>query len=194
MPSSKLERPSGSARIGCCSSLLCNKFEQVKIASGGRCSSMACGSRPPNASGLQRIRSINARLRRTWFKATSQPRLWTGDITSIWTAEGWLYLAVVLDVFSRRIVGWSMKNRMTDELTITAFKNALIRRRPAPGLIFHSDQGSQQCSNRFQSLLKGTGGLQSMSGVGCCSGNCHRVVFRNSEAGAGASRLLQVPR
>lgn len=111
------------------------------------------------------------------FSAEAPDRLWTGDITSIWTAEGWLYLAVVLDVFSRRIVGWSMKNRMTDELTITAFKNALIRRRPAPGLIFHSDRGSQYCSNRFQSLLKGTGGLQSMSGVGCCYDNAVTESF-----------------
>ena len=77
------------------------------------------------------------------FSAEAPDRLWTGDITCIWTAEGWMYLAVVLDVFSRRIVGWSMKKRMTDELTVTAFKNALIRRQPASGLIFHSDQGAQ---------------------------------------------------
>jgi transposase InsO family protein len=81
----------------------------------------------------------------------------------LWTAEGWLYPAVVVDVFSRRIVGWSMTKRMTDELTGTAFKNALIRRQPASGLIFHSARGAQQCSNRFQSLLKGTGGFQSCS-------------------------------
>ncbi len=63
------------------------------------------------------------------------------------------------------------------ELTVTAFRNALIRRQPAPGLIFHSDRGAQYCSNRFQSLLKGTGGLQSMSGTGCCSDNAVTESF-----------------
>ena len=86
------------------------------------------------------------------FSAEAPNRLWTGDITYIRTAEGWLYLAVVLDVFSRRIVGWSMNNRMTDELTVTAFKNALIKRHYVPGIIFHSDRGAQYCSNCFQSL------------------------------------------
>lgn len=111
------------------------------------------------------------------FSAEAPDRLWTGDITYIRTAEGWLYLAVILDVFSRRIVGWSMNKRMTDELTITAFKNALVRRRPAPGLIFHSDRGAQYCSNRFQSLVKGVGGIQSMSGTGCCYDNAVTESF-----------------
>ena len=82
------------------------------------------------------------------FSAEAPNRLWTGDITYIRTAEGWLYLAVVLDVFSRRIVGWSMNNRMTDELTVTAFKNALIKRHYVPGIIFHSDREAQYCTNR----------------------------------------------
>jgi len=111
------------------------------------------------------------------FSAEAPDRLWTGDITYIWTAEGWLYLAVILDVFSRRIVGWSMDKRMTDNLVITAFKNALIRRRPAPGLIFHSDRGSQYCSKRFQSVVKGGGGIQSMSGTGCCYDNAITESF-----------------
>jgi transposase InsO family protein len=111
------------------------------------------------------------------FSAEAPDRLWTGDITYIWTAEGWLYLAVVLDVFSRRIVGWSMDRRMTDNLVMTAFKNALVRRRPAHGLIFHSDRGSQYCSKRFQALVKGAGGLQSMSGTGCCYDNAITESF-----------------
>ena len=111
------------------------------------------------------------------FSAEAPDRLWTGDITYIWTAEGWLYLAVVLDVFSRRIVGWSMNKRMTDELVSTAFKNAMLRRRPAPGFIFHSDRGAQYCSNRFQALVKGTGGVQSMSGTGCCYDNAVTESF-----------------
>ena len=111
------------------------------------------------------------------FSAEAPDRLWTGDITYIWTAEGWLYLAVVLDVFSRRIVGWSMNKRMTDDLVVTAFKNAMVRRHPAPGLIFHSDRGSQYCSKRYQSLVKGAGGLQSMSGTGCCYDNAITESF-----------------
>lgn len=122
-------------------------------------------------------RPVASNLVQRCFSAEAPNRLWTGDITYVWTAEGWLYLAVVLDVFSRRIVGWSMKKRMTDELTVTAFRNALIRRQPAPGLIFHSDRGAQYCSNRFQSLLKGTGGLQSMSSTGCCYDNAVTESF-----------------
>ena len=111
------------------------------------------------------------------FSAEAPDRLWTGDITYIWTAEGWLYLAVVLDVFSRRIVGWSMDKRMTDSLVVTAFKNALLRRCPTPGLIFHSDRGSQYCSKRYQALLKGVRGLQSMSSTGCCYDNAITESF-----------------
>jgi len=111
------------------------------------------------------------------FSAEAPDRLWTGDITYIWTTEGWLYLAVILDVFSRRIVGWRMDKRMTDTLVITAFKNAVVRRRPAPGLIFHSDRGSQYCSKRFQALIKGAGGIQSMSGTGCCYDNAITESF-----------------
>jgi transposase InsO family protein len=85
-----------------------------------------------------------------------------------WTGEGWQYLAMVLDVFSRRIVGWSMDRRMKDGLVIAASKNALIRRRPEPSFIFHSDRGSQYCSQRFRFLVQGVGGVQSMSATGNC--------------------------
>jgi putative transposase len=111
------------------------------------------------------------------FTADAPDRLWTGDITYIWTNQGWLYLAVVLDVFSRRIVGWSMNQRMTDDLVVAAFKNALARRRPAQGLIFHTDRGSQYCSKRFRALVKGAGGIQSMSATGCCYDNAITESF-----------------
>jgi putative transposase len=84
---------------------------------------------------------------------------------------------VVLDVFSRRIVGWSMNQRMTDDLVVAAFKNALVRRRPASGFIFHTDRGSQYCSKRFRALVKGAGGLQSMSATGCCYDNAITESF-----------------
>jgi transposase InsO family protein len=88
-----------------------------------------------------------------------------------------MYLAVVLDVFSRRIVGWSMNRRMTDDLVVAAFRNALVRRRPLPGFIFHTDRGSQYCSKRFRALVKGAGGLQSMSATGCCYDNAITESF-----------------
>lgn len=122
-------------------------------------------------------RPVAPNLVRRNFTATAPNRLWTGDITYIWTAEGWLYLAVILDVFSRRIVGWSMKRRMTDDLVITAFNNAVIRRGPLPGVVFHSDRGSQYCSKRFQSLVRIIGGIQSMSGTGSCYDNAITESF-----------------
>jgi transposase InsO family protein len=111
------------------------------------------------------------------FEAHAPDRLWTGDITYIQTGEGWLYLAVVLDVFSRRIVGWSMSARMKDDLVIEAFKNAFYRRRPGPGLIFHSDRGSQYCSKRYRALVAGARGIQSMSATGSCYDNAITETF-----------------
>ena len=111
------------------------------------------------------------------FTASANDHLWTGDITSIRTGEGWLYLAVVLDVFSRRIVGWSMDRRMKDDLVIAAFRNALIRRRPESGCIFHSDRRSQYGSRRFRSLVQGVGCAKSMSATGNCYDNAITESF-----------------
>lgn len=111
------------------------------------------------------------------FEAEAPDRLWTGDITYIPTAQGWLYLAVVLDVFSRRIVGWSMSERMKDDLVCEALKNALYRRRPASGFVFHSDRGSQYCSRRYRVLVAGAGGIQSMSATGSCYDNAITETF-----------------
>jgi transposase InsO family protein len=111
------------------------------------------------------------------FTASAPNQLWTGDITYIWTLEGWLYLAVVLDVFSRRIVGWSMNRRMTDDLVVAAFRNATMRRRPKRGFIFHTDRGSQYCSKRFRKLVIASGGKQSMSATGCCYDNAITETF-----------------
>jgi len=122
-------------------------------------------------------RPVAPNLLQRKFTAEAPDRVWTGDITYIWTAEGWLYLAVVLDVFSRRIVGWSMNRRMTDDLVIAALRNAMMRRRPAPGFLFHTDRGSQYCSKRFRTLVKGAGGVQSMSATGCCYDNAITESF-----------------
>jgi len=88
------------------------------------------------------------------FTPIAPNRVWTADLTYIWTAEDWLYLAVVLDLFNREVVGWSLKPRMTADIVIDALTMAWLRRKPAPGLIYHSDRGSQYASHAFQARLK----------------------------------------
>ena len=100
------------------------------------------------------------------FTAEHPNQKWVADITYIPTLEGWLYLAAVLDLYSRRIVGWAMSDRMTSELTIVALKMAFQRCRPEPGLIHHSDQGSQYTDGVYQALLKAHGVEVSMNGAG----------------------------
>jgi len=98
-------------------------------------------------------------------------QIWRSDITYLWTREGWLYLAVFLDAFSRKVVGWAMRHRLTDQLVLDAFSQALIHRSPGAGLIAHSDRGSQYCSQSFQQLLRQFGFRQSMSATGNCYDN-----------------------
>ena len=105
---------------------------------------------------------------------------WVGDITYVWTLEGWLYLAVVIDLYSRRIVGWSMNKCISRHLVMDALTMAIWRRKPARGLIFHSDRGSQYCSHDFQNLLKKPGTLSSMSRKGDCWGNAVAESFLGS--------------
>jgi transposase InsO family protein len=100
------------------------------------------------------------------FEADRPDQKWLADITYIATQEGWLYLATILDLYSRRIVGWSMSERMTGDLTLSALKMALQQRQPKPGLIHHSDQGSQYTDQTYQALLKDYGIRASMNGVG----------------------------
>ena len=105
------------------------------------------------------------------FSPAGPDQAWSTDITYIWTDEGWLYLTVILDLFSRQVVGWSMQPRMTRELVIAALRMAWFPRRPAPGLIIHSDRGSQYCSADFQRALSSYGMLSSMSRKGNCWDN-----------------------
>ena len=100
------------------------------------------------------------------FSAAAANQVWASDITYIWTREGWLYLAAILDIYSRQIVGWFTSNRLTRELAINALKRALWRRKPDAGLIFHSDQGIQYACNDFKELLKSNQIIQSMSRKG----------------------------
>jgi putative transposase len=105
------------------------------------------------------------------FKIDKPNCVYAGDITYIRTQEGWLYLAVVMDLFSRQIIGWSMSNRMTRQLVMDALLSAYWRRKPAKGVIFHSDKGSQYASYDYQFLLQSHGFIASMSGKGNCFDN-----------------------
>lgn len=105
------------------------------------------------------------------FKVEHPGKVWVSDITYIWTKEGWLYLATVMDLFSRRIIGWQMGERMTKELVVTALKRAIGKQAPKAGLIHHSDRGSQYASKSYQSILRTHGITTSMSRKGNCYDN-----------------------
>ena len=111
------------------------------------------------------------------FSAHRPNEKWVSDMTYIRTHEGWLYLAVILDLFSRRIVGMSMNARMTAELVIKAFKQAVLHRNYPKEFIYHSDRGSQYASKEFQALLKSHQILISMSGSGNCYDNAAMESF-----------------
>lgn len=105
------------------------------------------------------------------FSCQAPDQKWGVDISYIWTTEGWLYLAIVLDLFSRRIVGWAADKRMQKGLAMEALQRALALRQPKPGLIHHSDRGSQYCSGDYQKRLKAHNIEPSMSGKGNCYDN-----------------------
>jgi len=111
------------------------------------------------------------------FGAQRPNQKWLSDITYIPTQEGWLYLAVVLDLFSRRIVGWAMSERMTGDLTVAALQMAIHRCRPELDLIHHSDQGSQYTASEYQTLLKDHGIQVSMNGAGSWYDNAPMESF-----------------
>lgn len=111
------------------------------------------------------------------FDAEYPDQKWVTDITYIPTAEGWLYLAVVIDLFSRRVVGWSMSSRLERELAIEALKMALGGRKPESGLVHHSDRGSQYASNEYRELLQAEQILVSMSRSGNCWDNAVAESF-----------------
>ena len=105
------------------------------------------------------------------FAPTAPNRAWAGDITYVWTHEGWLYLAVVLDLYSRAVIGWATGPRLTADLATNALTLALWRRRPAPGLLHHSDRGVQYASRDYQCQLEAAGIRCSMSRKGNCWDN-----------------------
>ena len=105
------------------------------------------------------------------FTASEPKQKWAGDITYVWTREGWVYLAVILDLFSRRVIGWAIGNRMKQDLALRAVNMAIALRRPPPGYIHHTDRGSQYCAHDYQKLLRKHGFKVSMSGKGNCYDN-----------------------
>ena len=105
------------------------------------------------------------------FTVTHPNRVWAGDLTYVWTTEGWLYLAVILDLYSRRVIGWAMGHRLTVELAEQALTMALANRTPRAGLLHHSDRGSQYAATSYQRLLGEHGITTSMSRTGNCWDN-----------------------
>jgi transposase InsO family protein len=111
------------------------------------------------------------------FESKKENRIWTSDITYLRTQEGWLYLAVVMDIYSRKIVGWSTSSSLSAELVLKALWMAILHRNPDEGIILHSDRGSQYTSSSVRELLKGCKITQSMSSSGNCYDNAITESF-----------------
>lgn len=131
--------------------------------------------RPRTSAGTTAIVAANTLDRQ--FNPTQPNQLWGTDITYIRTNEGWLYLAVVIDLFSRLVVGWSMKSRITTDLVLDALLMALWRRKPRDKVLIHSDQGSQYTSHEWQTFLKHHKLESSMSRRGNCHDNAVAESF-----------------
>lgn len=114
------------------------------------------------------------------FEATKPNQKWVSDLTYIWTQEGWLYLAVVLDLYSRLVIGWAMSERMTATTVCDALKMALWRRKNPAGVIVHSDRGVQYCSIEYQTLLSDNNLICSMSKKGDCFDNAAMESWNGS--------------
>ena len=125
--------------------------------------------RPPTQS--QHRFPVAANTLDRGFTVAAPNRIWAGDITYVWTLEGWLYLAVLLDLYSRRVVGWAMGSRLTVDLAEQALRMALAKRVPKAGLLHHSDRGSQYAATSYQRLLEVHGLHPSMSRKGNCWDN-----------------------
>ena len=124
--------------------------------------------------------NISPNLLNQDFSASAPNHKWTGDISYIWTREGWLYPAVILDLYWRRVIGWAVSNRMKKDLAIRALDMAINLREPAPGCVHHTDRGSQYCSHDYQKRLRAQGFQVSMSGKGNCYDNSAVEAFFKS--------------
>lgn len=111
------------------------------------------------------------------FSADHPNQKWAGDLSYLWTQEGWLYLAIILDLHSRRVISWAVSSRMKRDLAIRALKMAIALRQPSPGCLHHTDRGSQYCSHDYQKVLRKHGFQVSMSGKGNCYDNAAVETF-----------------
>lgn len=115
--------------------------------------------------------NIAPNLLRQDFTASTPNQKWAGDITYIWTREGWAYLAVIIDLYSRRVIGWALSNRIKQDLALRALDMAIALRKPPPGCIHHTDRGAQYCAHEYQKRLRKHDLVPSMSGKGNCYDN-----------------------
>jgi putative transposase len=136
--------------------------------------------RAPRTTDSKHAHPVAPNLLDRQFIAAVPNQAWLADITYIPTAEGWLYLAVVLDMFSRRVVGWAMRDTMPQELTLAALRMAISNRHPGPGLLHHSDRGSQYAARAYRRVLDNNGMLCSMSRKGDCWDNAPMESFFGS--------------
>jgi transposase InsO family protein len=111
------------------------------------------------------------------FTVSRPNAVWVSDITYIWTTEGWLYLAGIVDLYSRQVVGWALSGRVDGQLTLSALRQAITRRHPARGLLHHSDRGKQYAAGDYRDLLNDHGMVASMSRVGDCWDNAVMESF-----------------
>jgi putative transposase len=132
--------------------------------------------RPRTTQGRQN-RSLAPNHLAQRLPATAVNQAWVADITYLQTRGGWIYLAAVMDLYSRKIVGWALGFSLQSSLVEAALRQALALRRPAPGLLHHSDRGSQYVSSAFQALLRSWQILPSMSATGHCYDNAHMESF-----------------
>jgi transposase InsO family protein len=126
---------------------------------------------------MERVQPPAPDLVKRRFQTNAPNTIWVGDMTALRTKQGWLHLAIVLDLFSRRIVGWSMDMTQAATLPMAALKMALAQRKPKAGLIFHSDQGTVYASHDYRDLLRVNGVLPSMSRKGNCHDNAVAESF-----------------
>jgi len=131
----------------------------------------------PRTTDSARARPVAANVLARDFAAAAPDRKWAADVTYVPTGEGWLYVAGVLDLCTRRLVGWSMADHMGTSLVADALRMAVARRAPGPGLLHHSDRGCQYASDDYQALLAGHGVACSMSGKGDCWDNAPMESF-----------------
>lgn len=144
--------------------IVCNRIKQYKCA----------------IKSKERRLTVAVNVLNRQFRVPHPNRVWASDITCFWTGSGWLHLSVVMDLFSRRVIGWAMGNRMIDELAISSLGMALKDRRPRQQVLHHSDQGSQYTSDRFQLFLQRNRMQCSMSRKGDCYDNAVLESFFKS--------------